>query len=157
MTASEKELSMLMRSSAHSEAIKAGISQSMQAGKVKLNCSQFLGYTKGADGNLVIAPEEAEVVRKIFELYLQGNGCRKIKRYLEEHDIKTVNGKSEWSTSTIDRMLSNDKYIGDLLLQKTFTAGARGHQVQRSAGHVLHRKIITSQSSTRKLGFRCKS
>ena len=65
-------------------------------------------------------PEEAEVVRKIFELYLQGNGCRKIKHRLEEHGIKTVTGKSEWSTSTIDRMLSSEKYVGDVLLQKTF-------------------------------------
>ena len=75
-------------------------------------------------------PEEAEIVRKIFELYLQGNGCRKIKRYLEEHGIKTVTGKSEWSTLTIDRMLSSEKYVGDMLLQKTFTAGATGHQVK---------------------------
>lgn len=52
-------------------------------------------------------PEEAEIVRKIFELYIQGNGVRRIKRYLEECGIKTVTGKSEWSTSTIDRMLSN--------------------------------------------------
>jgi len=138
MADSEKALAMLVRSADRSEAIKAGISQSMQVGKVKLNYSQFLGYTKGADGNLVIVPEEAEVIRKIFELYLQGNGCRKIKRYLEEHGIKTVTGKSEWSTSTIDRMLSSEKYIGDLLLQKTFTAGARGHQVRNSGQQAMY-------------------
>ena len=67
-------------------------------------------------------PEEAEVVRKIFDLYIHGNGVRKIKRYLEEHGIKTVTGKSEWSTSTIDRMLSNEKYIGEVLMQKTYTS-----------------------------------
>jgi len=132
MTELEKALATLMRSEVHSEAIKNGIHQSMQAGKVKLNYSQFLGYTKDADGNLVIVPEEAEVVRKIFELYLQGNGCRKIKRWLEEHGIKTVTGKSEWSTSTIDRMLSSEKYVGDVLLQKTFTAGAAGFQVENA-------------------------
>ena len=48
----------------------------------------------------------------IFDLYVQGNGVRKIKKYLESHGIKTVTGKSEWSTSTIDRMLSNEKYVG---------------------------------------------
>ena len=52
-------------------------------------------------------------MRKIFDLYIQGNGFRKIKKYLESHGIKTVTGKSEWSTSTIDRMLSNEKYAGD--------------------------------------------
>lgn len=87
-----------------------------------LNHTQFLGYTKGPDGVLQIVPEEAEIVRKIFELYIQGNGVRKIKRYLEEHGIKTVTGKSEWSTSTIDRMLSNEKYVGEVRMQKTFTA-----------------------------------
>lgn len=81
---------------------------------------QFLGYTKGPDGVLQIVPEEAEIVRKIFDLYVQGNGVRRIKKYLEAHGIKTVNGKSEWSTSTIDRMLSNEKYIGHILMQKTY-------------------------------------
>ena len=68
-----------------------------------------------------VVPEEAEIVRKIFDLYVQGNGVRKIKRYLEEHGIKTVTGKREWSTSTIDRMLSNEKYIGQVLMQKSYT------------------------------------
>ena len=81
----------------------------MKSGKAMLNHSQFLGYTKGSDGVLQVVPEEAEIVRKIFNLYVQGNGVRKIKRYLEEHGIKTVTGKREWSTSTIDRMLSNEK------------------------------------------------
>ena len=104
-----------------SDNIKFGIRQRMRSGKVLLNHSQFLGYTKGTDGVLRVVPEEAEIVRKIFALYLQGNGVRKIKRYLEEHGIKTVTGKSEWSTSTIDRMLSNEKYIGQILMQKTWT------------------------------------
>ena len=104
-----------------SDNIKFGIRQRMRSGKVLLNHSQFLGYTKGTDGVLRVVPEEAEIVRKIFAFYLQGNGVRKIKRYLEEHGIKTVTGKSEWSTSTIDRMLSNEKYIGRLLMQKTYT------------------------------------
>ena len=132
MTEAEKALAAMMRSDARSEAIKAGVQKSMQAGKVKLNYSQFLGYTKDADGNLVVVPEEAEIVRTIFKLYLQGNGCRKIKRWLEEHGIKTVTGKPEWSTSTIDRMLSSEKYVGDMLLQKTFTAGAAGYQVKNN-------------------------
>ena len=86
-----------------------------------LNHSQFLGYTKRPVGVLQVVPEEAEIVRKIFDLYVQGNGVRKIKRYLEEHGIKTVTGKREWSTSTIDRMLSNEKYVGQVLMQKTYT------------------------------------
>ena len=105
-----------------SENIKFGIRHRMRSGKTMLNYTQFLGYTKGPDGILQIVPEEAEIVRRIFDLYIHGNGVRKIKRYLEEHGIKTVTGKSEWSTSTIDRMLSNEKYIGNVLMQKTYTA-----------------------------------
>ena len=93
-------------SATKSENIKFGIHQRMREGKALLNHTRFLGYTKDAEGQLVIVPEEAEIVRKIFSLYLEGNGVRKIKRYLEEHGIRTVTGKAEWSTSTIDRMLN---------------------------------------------------
>lgn len=108
-------------SASKSENIKFGIRQRMRNGKAVLNHTRFLGYTKDETGKLVIVPDEAKVVRKIFSLYLEGNGVRKIKRYLEENGIKTVTGKTEWSTSTIDRILSNEKYIGNLLLQKTYT------------------------------------
>ena len=108
-------------SQTRSESIKFGIQNRMRRGKTILNHRQFLGYTKGPDGVLQIVPEEAEIVRKIFGLYIEGNGVRKIKKYLESHGIKTVTGKTEWSTSTIDRMLSNEKYVGQVLMQKTYT------------------------------------
>ena len=114
-----------------------------------LNHTQFLGYTKGPDGVLQVVPEEAEVVRKIFELYIQGSGVRKIKRYLEEHGIKTVTGKTEWSTSTIDRMLSNEKYVGEVWMQKTFTTdfltGRREKNIGQFASYLVenaHEPII---------------
>ena len=65
---------------AKSKNIEFKIWTSMRSGKTILNHSQFLGYTKGPDGVLIVVPEEAEIVRKIFDLYLQGNGVRKIKR-----------------------------------------------------------------------------
>ena len=115
------QLAALDQAESHfrSENIKFGIRHRMRSGKTVLNHTQFLGYTKGPDGVLQVVPEEAEIVRKIFELYVQGNGVRKIKRYLEEHGTKTVTGKTEWSTSTIDRMLSNEKYTGDVRLLKS--------------------------------------
>ncbi len=66
-------------------------------------------------------PEQAEVVRKIFDLYLQGLPLGQIKSYLESQGIKTVTGKGIWNTKTIQRMLNNEKYKGDTMLQKTFT------------------------------------
>lgn len=117
------QLAALDQAKSHfrSENFKFGIRHRMRSGKTVLNHTRFLGYTKGPDGVLQIEPEEAEIVRKIFDLYIQGNGVRKIKRYLEEQGIKTVTGKSEWSTSTIDRMLSNEKHVGEARMQKTFT------------------------------------
>ena len=104
-----------------SDNIKWGIRERMREGKVCLNCTRFLGYDKDENGKLVVVEPEADVVRKIFELYLNGFGVRKIKKYLEEKGIKTVSGKDVWSTSTIDRILSNEKYVGDVLMQKSFT------------------------------------
>ena len=104
-----------------SDNIKWGIRERMREGKVCLYCTRFLGYDKDENGRLVVVESEAVVVRKIFELYLNGWGVRKIKKYLEENGIKTVTGKNVWSTSTIDRILSNEKYVGDVLMQKSFT------------------------------------
>ena len=76
-------------------------------------------------------------MRKIFDLYLQGNGVRKIKRYLKENGIKTVIGKAEWSTSTIDRMLSNEKYIGQVLMQKTYTPDFLTGKQEKNNGELV--------------------
>lgn len=132
------QLAALAQAESHfrSENIKFGIRHRMRNGKTVLNHTQFLGYTKGPDGILQIVPEEAEIVRKIFDLYIQGNGVRKIKRYLEEHGIKTVIGKSEWSTSTIDRMLSNEKYVGEVRMQKTFTADFLTGRREKNTGQL---------------------
>ena len=132
------QLAALAQAESHfrSENIKFGIRHRMRSGKTVLNHTQFLGYTKGPDGVLQIVPEEAEIVRKIFELYIQGNGVRKIKRYLEEHGIKTVTGKSEWNTSTIDRMLSNEKYIFEVRMQKTFTVDFLTGRREKNTGQL---------------------
>lgn len=120
----------------HSENIKFGIRHRMRSGKTVLIHTQFLGYTKWPDGVLQIVPEEAEIVRKTFDPYIQGNGVRKSKRYLEEHGIKTVTGTAEWSTSTIDRMLSNEKYVGEVRMQKTFTVDFLTSRREKNVGQI---------------------
>lgn len=143
-------------SQSRSENIKFGIRHRMRSGKTLLNHTQFLGYTKGPDGVLQIVPEEAEVVRKIFELYIQGNGVRKIKKYLESHGIKTVTGKTEWSTSTIDRMLSNEKYAGQVLMQKSYTPDYLTGKKEKNCGQLAmylmenaHEPIIDRETFAR--------
>lgn len=104
-----------------SENCRWGIVRQFESGVVRVNCKKFLGYTRDKDGNLVIVPEEAELVRRIFRLFLEGNSSYRIKEVLETDGIPTVTGNTKWSASVIDRMLSNEKYMGDALLQKTYT------------------------------------
>jgi hypothetical protein len=80
-----------------------------------------LGYTKDEDGNLVVVPEEAAIVKRIFQEYLEGKSIGRIARGLEEDRIKTVTGLDKWHPGTIDKMLSNEKYCGDACMQKTYT------------------------------------
>ena len=135
-----------------SEAIKWGIRQSSCHGHVKLNHSQFLGYGRDDDGNLVIIEEEAKIVRLIYDLFLQGYGCRKIKKYLEDHGIKTVTVKEQWSTSTIDRILSNEKYIGRNITHKTHTPDFLTGKQKENQGQIdtiiienAHQAIISQE------------
>ena len=100
----------------------------MQDGKIAFlqeyitrNHNNFMGYTKNENGDLVIVPEEAEIVRLIFRLYLEGYSAKKISQYLEENGIKTATGQDKWYDSVIFKMLRNEKYMGDALLQKTYT------------------------------------
>lgn len=67
-----------------------------------------------------IVPEEAEIVKKIFNMYLDGASVLQLKNFLESNHIKTLRGKDEWSTDTIKNMFRNEKYAGDVIYQKTF-------------------------------------
>ena len=104
-----------------SQNIKLGLQYRYQQGKVQVNHSRFLGYTKDAEGNLIIDPEQAEIVKRIYREYLEGYSMDRIKAGLERDGIPTGAGKTTWHTSTINKILRNEKYIGDALLQKTYT------------------------------------
>ena len=104
-----------------SENTRWGVVRRFENGKMIVNHNKFMGYTKNENGDLVIVPEEAEIVRLIFRLYLEGYSAKKISRYLEENGIKTATGQDKWYDSVIFKMLRNEKYMGDALLQKTYT------------------------------------
>ena len=104
-----------------SENCRWGIVRRFEDVKVIVNHSKFMGYTKDKDGNLIIVPEEAEVVRRIFRLFLEGNSSYRIKQILEADGIRTATGNTVWQATVIDKMLVNEKYMGDALLQKTYT------------------------------------
>lgn len=104
-----------------SENTRWGIVRRFEQGILQVNHMKFMGYTKDADGKLIIVPEEAEVVREIFDLYLQGLGITRIAKELQAQGIKTVTGNEKWHPGTIHKMLICEKYIGDAMLQKTYT------------------------------------
>ena len=100
--------------------VRMGIQYRNQQGKVQINHNWFLGYTKDAEGNLVIDPEQAEIVRRIYREYLEGASFLQIKRSLEADGIPNGAGHLKWHESNIHQILTNEKYIGDALLQKTY-------------------------------------
>lgn len=98
-----------------------GIQFRYQAGKVQVNHNRFLGYTKDEEGNLIIEPEEAEIIKRIYREYLEGASLKDICDSLMADNILTGAGKEKWIPSTVHKILTNEKYIGDALLQKTVT------------------------------------
>ena len=93
----------------------------MRKGKVHLAYSHFLGYKKGKDGRLEIIEEEAAIIRDIYNMFVSGETINNIAAKLTDRGIPTPAGKSKWSVSTVRSILSNEKYKGEALLQKTYT------------------------------------
>lgn len=92
----------------------------VERGEVVLNFNNIYGYQQDEDKNVTIKIQEAEIVREIYHKYLIGYSIRRIIRELKENEIKSPLGSSKWSSSTIKGILENEKYIGDVILQKTY-------------------------------------
>ncbi len=119
-----------------SENVRWGQRKSMQDGNIHLAYSRFLGYRKGADGRPEIVEEEAAIIRQIYEMFLTGKTIRNIADYLTEQGIPTPSGKTKWPVSTIKSILTNEKYKGDALLQKTYTVDYLTKEVRKNDGTV---------------------
>lgn len=99
--------------------VRLGIQFRNQEGKVRVNHNWFLGYTKDEEGKLITDPDQAEVVRRIYAEYPDGKSLLQIKRGLEADGVSNGAGHKKWYESNIKQILTNEKYIGDALLQKT--------------------------------------
>ncbi|MBU3196011.1 recombinase family protein [Clostridium algidicarnis] len=104
-----------------SKNVKLGLQLRYQNGEVQVNHNRFMGYTKDEEGHLIIEPTEAEIIKRIYLEYLQGSSLKQIGEGLESDGILTAAGKAKWRPETIKKILKNEKYIGDALLQKTYT------------------------------------
>lgn len=104
-----------------SKNVKMGMQFRFQKGEVHVNHNRFMGYTKDEDGHLIIEPAEAEIVKRIYREYLQGASLKQIGDGLMDDGILTAAGKAKWRPESVKKILKNEKYIGDALLQKTYT------------------------------------
>lgn len=107
-----------------SKSIRDGLQKGFRDGTSKMAQRRCYGYDSGSDGELVINPGEAAVVRWIFDRYLSGDSLGKITAGLEEQGIPSPTGKPKWSREALNKLLSNEKYTGRVLLQKTISVGS---------------------------------
>ncbi len=107
-----------------SEAIKNGLRKGFQDGSSKMSKRKCYGYSINSDGELEINPIETKAVVWIFEQYLAGNSLGKIVAGLEKQGSTSPTGRPRRNREAIDKLLSNEKYTGRVLLQKTISTGA---------------------------------
>ncbi|MFM1539188.1 recombinase family protein [Helcococcus bovis] len=105
-------------------------------GKGTVPFERFLRYDRSEDGNLVVNPEQAKVVKKIYRIFLQGYSPFGIAKELTGERILTPGGKKKWSAKTVAAILSNEKYKGDALLQKSFTVDFLTKEKKKNEGEI---------------------
>lgn len=119
-----------------SENVTWGQRKRFADGKVSIPYGQFLGYRKGADGLPEIVPEEAEIVRRIYRLFIQGQTSGAVAKQLTAQHIPTPAGKQTWQATTVESILTNEKYKGAALLQKKFTVDFLQKKMKVNEGEV---------------------
>ena len=116
--------------------VRWGKRQAMKEGKAIINYKHLYGYRKGADGRPEIIPEQAEIVRKIYDLFLSGTPIRGILEYLNANNIPNISGGSQWAKNAVNSILTNEKYCGDVLLQKTYIDDCINKKVKKNTGQL---------------------
>ena len=125
---------------AESESISANVRwgkrQAMREGKAIIQYDRLYAYQKGEDGKPQIIPDQAEVVQSIYKQYLAGASLRMIKDRLEAEQIPNAAGNARWTITAVRSILSNEKYCGDVLLQKSFVSDCINRKVIRNTGQL---------------------
>ena len=123
--------------------VRWGIQHRMRTGTYAFRYN-ILGYRKGENGDPQIVPEEAAIVREIFQRYLMGETTDQIKDYLQIRGYRTKKGCSEWSKANIYNILANERYCGDMLLQKTYTENCITKKVKKNRGEMAKYLIMNN-------------
>ena len=118
-----------------SQNVRMGINFGFQEGRGRVNFSSFLGYRRGdKPGTYEIVPAEADVVRRIYRQFLEGYSPKMIADGLMENGICTPSGGEKWYPSTVASILENEKYAGDLLMQKWYVEDYLTHKCVKNSG-----------------------
>ena len=142
---------------AESESISANVRwgkrQAMREGKAIIQYTHLYAFEKGDDGSPHIIPDQAEVVQEIYNRFLAGASLRMIQNHLETEGILNVRGEKKWSLPSIRGILTNEKYCGDVLLQKTYIEDCISKKVVKNTGQLPmyllqnHHQGIVSRST----------
>ena len=116
--------------------IRWGMREAMRQGKASIRYDNLYGYEKGEDGKPKIIPEQAEVVRRIYESYLAGQSLRMIRDALEQDGIPNIKGVVSWHPAVLQSILANEKYCGDVLRQKTYIEDTISKRVKKNTGQL---------------------
>ena len=111
-----------------------GKNQSAKEGKVPFHYKNFLGYRQGANGKPEIDPEQAEIVKMIYERFLAGDSMRGIVDWLDSMGVPTPGGQGKWHRSTVRSIIQNEKYAGNAVLNKTYVVDCISKKVKRNDG-----------------------
>ena len=111
-----------------------GKNQSAKEGKVPFHYKNFLGYRRGEDGKPEIDPEEAEIIKTIYERFLAGDSMRGIVEMLDNMRVPTPGGQGKWHRSTVCSILQNERYKGDAIINKTYVVDCLSKKVKRNDG-----------------------
>ena len=114
--------------------VRWGKEQAAREGKVSFKYKNFLGYRKGADGEPEIVPEEAETIRYIYRRFLAGDSYQTIMENLQNKNILTPSGKTTWRYGTLHSILTNERYMGDAVINKTYTVDCISKKTKRNNG-----------------------
>ncbi len=133
--------------------ITEGLRKSFHSVDCKMANRICYGYTTSADGELVINETEAKIIRWIFDRYLSGDSLGKISVGLEKQSVLSPTGKAKWNREAISKLLSNEKYTGSVLLQKTMSFAGAQFKNEGELGRILiknhHEAIISTEDFDR--------
>ena len=119
-----------------SQNVKWGVRQAMKEGRVSIRYKNLYAYDEGEDGQPKIIESEAAVIRRINDEFLSGRSLPMIKDGLEADKILTPKGGNVWAVSAIRNLLKNEKYCGDVLMQKTFKTDPISGKTKRNTGQL---------------------